>query len=191
MFARNPAWTQDEEILLLDLYLRIGPRPPEDPDVIALSEFLQRLPIHSQEMRAPTFRNATGVSMKLRNVRHVDRRLPAGGLARGSALAERIWEEFAGEPERLAKVAHAIRSAVNGAGGVWLGLLRTRSRGLKDVYSTACTFSVSALRSSRSERKRKHSPVPAHFAAKSAILISSQYMASSVEASSSVITAYH
>lgn len=118
MFARNPAWTQDEEILLLDLYLRIGLRPPEDPDVIALSEFLQRLPIHPQEMRAPTFRNATGVSMKLRNVRHVDRRLPLGGLARGSALAERIWEEFAGDPDRLSKVAHAIRSAVDGAGGV-------------------------------------------------------------------------
>lgn len=115
--TRNPAWTQDEELLLLDLYLRVGPRPPADPDVVALSELLRRLPIHPAEIRASTFRNATGVSMKLWNMRHVDRRLAAGGLGPGSALAARVWDEFAGDPERLASVVHAIREVVDGSPG--------------------------------------------------------------------------
>ena len=44
--TRNPPWEYDELILALDLYLRRGQPSVADPEVIALSQLLNRLPIH-------------------------------------------------------------------------------------------------------------------------------------------------
>lgn len=59
---RKRALTQDEEILLLDLFSRMGRNAARAnyPDVIALSELLSRLPFQPQEATTESFRNPAG-----------------------------------------------------------------------------------------------------------------------------------
>ncbi len=66
---RNPVWERDELILALDLYFRLERRVPDDgdPEVIALSELLNALPIHSDRPHTQRFRNPNGVALKLAN----------------------------------------------------------------------------------------------------------------------------
>ncbi len=66
-----PPWLYEEEILLLDLYIQCGQQhlPPTDEQVITLSELLRRLPFHPPEKCDSSFRNPTGISMKLANLR--------------------------------------------------------------------------------------------------------------------------
>lgn len=107
---RNPHWTRDEEILLLDLYLRVGPKAPSHLAVVELSNLLRSLPIHPPAARTGTFRNPTGVSMKLWNLRHVDPEYAGRGLGPGSRLDAALWAEFAGRTEELSRLAQAIRA---------------------------------------------------------------------------------
>tara|TARA_A100001015_G_scaffold248878_1_gene286529 strand:+ start:187 stop:393 length:207 start_codon:yes stop_codon:yes gene_type:complete len=65
---RNPKWHRDEVILALDLYynLESGQMNSNNPEVIKLSELLNRLPIHINRPDQEKFRNANGVNLKLR-----------------------------------------------------------------------------------------------------------------------------
>ena len=65
--ARNPKWSRDELILALDLYIKVNPVHTSDknPEVIAISELLNVLPIHPYAEHGEKFRNANGVYMKL------------------------------------------------------------------------------------------------------------------------------
>ena len=47
----NLDWTRDELILALDLYTRVdvGSVPKHDPEIVAVSDVLKRLPIHPAE----------------------------------------------------------------------------------------------------------------------------------------------
>jgi EVE domain-containing protein len=69
------AWTREEDILALDLFVRAGVvnggrfLPETDPRVIALSEELRTLPTHPGEARDARFRNPSGVALKLMNFR--------------------------------------------------------------------------------------------------------------------------
>jgi hypothetical protein len=111
--VRNPPWSREELILALDLYLRHIPTGPSDPEVLALSELLNRLPIHRDRPDAQRFRNPNGVYMKLQNFRRLDPDYPGTGLTRGSKLEEEIWREFVGEPrllrERAREIEHSAR----------------------------------------------------------------------------------
>lgn len=109
---RNPAWVRDEEILLLDVYLRFRPNSSTHPAVLQLSEVLRHLPLHPPSSRDVTFRNPAGVLMKLRNLSHLDPGHEGRGLERGSSLSQRIWDEFAHDAARLHRTATAIRQAV-------------------------------------------------------------------------------
>ncbi len=80
---RNPTWTWDEIVLALDLYFRIGVQSSTHPDVIELSDLLNRLPIHSHRPQADKFRNANGVNLKLANLAHLDPSYAGTGMARG------------------------------------------------------------------------------------------------------------
>jgi 5-methylcytosine-specific restriction protein A len=106
---RNPPWTRDELILALDLYIRSGRRvlSEDHPDVIALSDLLNQLPIHKE--REAKFRNPNGVAMKLANFRALD---PAAegkhGLSRGNSLEPKIWNKFADNQKLLRETAEAI-----------------------------------------------------------------------------------
>lgn len=100
---RNPPWSREELILALDLYMRHRATGPNDPEVIALSERLNRLTIHPDRPDAERFRNPNGVYMKLQNFRRFDPDDPAIGLTRGNRLEEELWREFVGEPYKLAE----------------------------------------------------------------------------------------
>ena len=67
---KNPPWVREEAILLLDLSMQCGRQqlPPTDERVIALGELLRRLPFHPPETRSDSFRNPTGISMKMGNL---------------------------------------------------------------------------------------------------------------------------
>lgn len=101
------AWTREEDILALDLFVRAGvvnggPFLAEtDSRVIALSEELRALPTHLGVARDARFRNPSGVALRLMNFRAVERlvkrelgiegadALPAG-MPRFSALDRAI-----------------------------------------------------------------------------------------------------
>ncbi len=110
---RNPNWTRDELILALDLYCRVNPLHTDEkhPDIVALSQLLNRLPIHPRVDKQEEFRNPNGVYMKLCNFLRLDPDYHGKGLESGSKLEELVWQEFASDRDRLAQTAQAIRNS--------------------------------------------------------------------------------
>ncbi len=78
------------------------------PDVIALSDVLNSLPLHSDRPDEERFRNPSGVYMKLCNLRF-DPAYSGSGLTRGGRYEQVVWDEFADDKLRLHKVAVAIK----------------------------------------------------------------------------------
>ncbi len=111
---KKPPWVREEAILLLDLYMQSGRQqlPPTDERVIALSELLRRLPFHPQEKRDSSFRNPTGIHMKMGNLLALDPLYDGVGLDSASAMDRQVWEEFADRPEALHGAAQVIRGRV-------------------------------------------------------------------------------
>jgi 5-methylcytosine-specific restriction enzyme A len=106
--VRNPPWTRDELILVLDLFFRLGrtQASQQHPDVIALSQLLNKLPTRFQ---SENFRNPNSVHMKLGNLLRIDPRYPGRGLSRGSVKEQDVWNDFASNPDLLRETAQAIR----------------------------------------------------------------------------------
>jgi 5-methylcytosine-specific restriction protein A len=111
---RNPKWSRDELILALDLYFRVNPihTSEKNPDIKALSDTLNSLPVHPQVRHGEKFRNPNGVYMKLCNFLRFDPNYNGIGLTRGGKLEKIIWNEFSFDKTKLARVADSIRSAV-------------------------------------------------------------------------------
>ena len=129
------AWTREEDILALDLFVRAGVvgggrfLSETDPRVIALSQELGALPTHPGVPRDERFRNPFGVALKLMNFRAVERvvkrdlgvegadALPTG-MPRFSALDRAIFEEyFRREFQGLTEDAQAIRAGSSDPAG--------------------------------------------------------------------------
>lgn len=110
---RNPTWARDELILALDLYLRVNPLHTSEkhPDIQELSRVLRALPVHANRPDPARFRNPNGVYMKMCNFLRLDPDYEGSGLKAGGRQEERIWEEFAGDVERLRATAQAIRDS--------------------------------------------------------------------------------
>jgi 5-methylcytosine-specific restriction protein A len=108
----NPAWARDELILALDLYFRFPPTKIRNmhPQVVELSEVLNRLPIHGDVKGFPKFRNPNGVYMKMCNFLRFDESYAGKGLRKGAQTEEIIWQEFANDREHLHETAKAIRA---------------------------------------------------------------------------------
>jgi 5-methylcytosine-specific restriction protein A len=111
MARRNPPWQRDELILALDLYFRHRPDTisKNHPEVAALSELLNKLPIHPDRPDAAKFRNINGTYMKLCNFLALDSDYKGKGLEAGGRLEREIWSEFVSDRERLARIAETIR----------------------------------------------------------------------------------
>lgn len=116
----NPDWEFDELILALDLYLQWRPKQPPagHADLQALSELLQRLPIHSEGARGSDFRNVNGVRRKLGDFTAPDPDY-TGSATKGGKGVHLVWERFADDPEALAEAVARITATANGE----LGLL--------------------------------------------------------------------
>jgi 5-methylcytosine-specific restriction enzyme A len=108
--ARNPVWSYDELILALDLYVRFGLLDDHHPEVIALSDALRRLPVHTVAPDAVAFRNANAVAMKLANFARLDPAYVGAGLPRGGKRDAEIWDRFSGDVAHLSILADALRA---------------------------------------------------------------------------------
>jgi hypothetical protein len=128
--SRSPAWTREEDILALDLFVRRGvvnggPVIDEnDPHVIALSKELRLLRANPDVPRHEKYRSPTVVAIKLMTFRAVERvvkmdrriygaeALPAG-MPAFSFMDRAIFEEYLDRDfVGLAEDALAIRTTV-------------------------------------------------------------------------------
>jgi 5-methylcytosine-specific restriction protein A len=113
---RNPDWTRDELILALDAYFAVSSPDQHHPIVGELAAVLARYWAARGGSGTSTFRNASGVSMKLSNFQRLDPRYQERGrkgLAHGGRLEEEVWAEFSGDRARLTMTAKAIRDVVD------------------------------------------------------------------------------
>lgn len=117
---RNPVWSRDELILALDLYVRTKGNPTgQDFEAVdEVSVILNKLHRMMGNAKGETLRNRNGVYLKVMNFRSSDPHyLDQGkvGMTRGNALEGVIWQEYAGDPVRLATDAQAIRATIQAA----------------------------------------------------------------------------
>lgn len=88
-------WSEDEYVLALDLYLRRGIVPRDDPELVELARL--------------TGRTQDSVRMRLSNFRHSDPSTELRGLDGGGEAVQSVWDKFADDRERLQMaVADAI-----------------------------------------------------------------------------------
>lgn len=111
--TRNPVWTRDETILALDLYLKRRPSLPgkTDPEVVALSELLRRFAIQRGVSGGETFRNPTGVSMKISNLSRLEGSTRKG-LPHGAGVEEQVWAEFMPDVAKVEASVAMIRASI-------------------------------------------------------------------------------
>lgn len=111
----NPKWGRDEVLLALDLYLSLGGAipGPSDSRVIALSEQLRALPIHTDAKKNDRFRNPDGAAFKLQNLHQL---ATGKGLGNFSVTDKAVWEDFGDKPDLVRQLATHIRAqAGNGS----------------------------------------------------------------------------
>jgi hypothetical protein len=108
---RNPDWTFEETVLALDLYKRVQPNLPDEfhPDVKALSATLIALAASRGVAGTSSFRNPTGVAMKLGNLSRLDPKRRGQGLSHGSKTEDEVWRKFGDDPAALRMAAEQIR----------------------------------------------------------------------------------
>jgi hypothetical protein len=99
---RNPAWTRDELILALELYLRNPVSPPSKTSAAVqdLSAVLNRLGELLGRSDYKKFRNPNGVYMKMMNFRRFEAAYTAAGkvgLTRGNKDEQALWNAFAAD----------------------------------------------------------------------------------------------
>ena len=105
-------WVQDELILALELYIRVGLADENHPEVVELSNFLQSLPLHSHQSRSDGFRSPSSVALKLANLANHD---PAfsGRPTHGAKADKEIWDDWANRLSDLSEAAHSLRKVVS------------------------------------------------------------------------------
>lgn len=84
------------------------------PQVIKLSDVIRAFPNNRRNLNIDGFRNPNGVYMKLCNFLRHDPSYNGKGLKGGSNLEKVIWDEFANNPEKLAKEKRRILNSVPG-----------------------------------------------------------------------------
>jgi 5-methylcytosine-specific restriction protein A len=109
--AARSGWAVEERILALDLYLRVGVAGRTHPDVIALSDELNRRRFHPDAETRENFRNPNGVALKLANFAALDPSYEGRGMQRHSVGDEETWDEYAGDADTLAAAVASIRAA--------------------------------------------------------------------------------
>lgn len=125
---RNPAWSRDELILALDLYMTSPNSPPakESAAVVKLSSLLRKMQRLTANSTKDTYRNANGIYLKMMNLRALDPLHTSQGrvgMQSMGRLDRVVWNDYVGRREDLAADAAAIRQAVEQAGEEIVGEL--------------------------------------------------------------------
>lgn len=109
---KNQDWTRDEHILALDFYLRHAPSIPgkTSPEVVQLSDLLNRMQDRLGGEKSATYRNPSGVYMKLMNFRRFDPSYKGKGLENGNKDEEVVWNLYSQRPQELSQLAAHIAS---------------------------------------------------------------------------------
>ena len=104
--SKRPDWTEDELILALAAYRRIGPGSisKDHPEILALSELLNRLPIHPAQDRVEPFRDPDGVRRRLTYFSQLE----AGQQVAGLENYKLVWQRFGSSPAALENAAFQI-----------------------------------------------------------------------------------
>lgn len=111
--GKNPPWRREELILALHLYLHHRDVIPSkgSTQVIYLSNFLNT--IGRSSVKGGTYRNASGVYMKLMNFRSIDPRftiLGRVGLTRNNKDEQVVWDLFANDIPRLNAIVATLQA---------------------------------------------------------------------------------
>jgi len=110
--GRNPNWAWDELVLACDIVMQNGGRqlPADNPQVIELSELLQRMTLHPREARRADFRNANGVGRKTADIATA---LPGytGRPTNGGRRDKDVIARFIAEPDVMHSWAESIRAS--------------------------------------------------------------------------------
>lgn len=115
--GRNPDWSREETVLLMQLYLSAPKAEKAHPEVVAFSVILRATGRRDGRAVLPSFRNPAGIAMRLRNFAKHDPNAPAVrnvGLRPGGAIDQIVWEEFAGDRAALEAEAGRIRRSISG-----------------------------------------------------------------------------
>lgn len=112
----SPPWAWDELVLVCDLMaFPRGSRQPwyrlleEHPEVVELSELLQRLPLHPVAQRPGDFRTPGAVARKGENIRQWHEGFEHGQNNGGSRDQE-VHDAFIADPHEMHLMAEAIRA---------------------------------------------------------------------------------
>jgi 5-methylcytosine-specific restriction protein A len=113
--VKNPKWHRDEIILALNLYFKIEPGQihARNPEIIELSEILNRIPIHKERPDQTKFRNPNGVGLKLSNLLAIDPDYKGKGMGSFSKLDKDIFHEFQHNKPELTRIANKIKATIN------------------------------------------------------------------------------
>ncbi|SDG16978.1 5-methylcytosine-specific restriction enzyme A [Celeribacter baekdonensis] len=114
---RNPDWTRDEHLVALDYYIdnRDDYFSPTSAGVEELAANISRVAKVLGLTGLDTFRNPSGVSMKLLNFRSRDPQHDTKGLPQGNKLEQILWDEFAEDPVALKKMVENILNVTSAA----------------------------------------------------------------------------
>jgi 5-methylcytosine-specific restriction protein A len=110
---RAPDWAWEEIVLACDLVVQndwqqLG---AANPQVIELSQLLQKMDIHPLEVRGDKFRNPNGVGRKTADIATA-RPGYQGGKTNGGRRTEEVVAEFIAKPDVMHALAESIRASV-------------------------------------------------------------------------------
>lgn len=146
--GRNPDWTWEETVLLMELYSMAPFARENHPEVLALSLLLRKAGKEQGRAALPSFRNPAGITMRLRNFGKLDPQVPPDrnpGIRPGGAIDRRIWAEFGPRPAALAQEAERVRRLFSLG---WAGSPAQSSHGPVPhfgIYSVATTETGSSV----------------------------------------------
>lgn len=112
---KNPKWNRDELMLALHLYLQNRQSPPgkASAKVVELSKLLGKM--SNKSSITSTFRNPTGVYMKMMNFRSLDPQFTSAGkkgLTRRNKDEEVVWNLYAGRVDYLDGLVEKIKAVL-------------------------------------------------------------------------------
>ena len=112
---RKDEWSEDELILSLDLYFRIGPKRI-DGDMDAIEELRGQLnALNALPGESGCVRTTSTVRIRMANFKHHDSNWDGKGYDGGGAKCAAVFERFASDRSSLAREVRRIGGRLNGA----------------------------------------------------------------------------